>query len=109
MSIERQREREVARHLARALGVPFVDLDEYSISPGILSKLPLDTMVENRCLPMIFNSRRVVLLVDDASRMARLSSGDRIVGAPVGRRFEFAITTRSGVDAGIERRRALRR
>ena len=32
-------ETEVARHQARALGLPFVDLHEYDISPGILRRV----------------------------------------------------------------------
>jgi hypothetical protein len=101
------RELEQSRHLARALGLPFVDLRDYAVSPGILRKLPLRTVVKHRCVPMVYNPRRIVLLVDDAASLAYLAARSRLPGLPGNRPREFALTTPSGLDAAIRRRQEL--
>jgi hypothetical protein len=98
---------EAARHLARALGLPFVDLKSYRISPGILRKLPSRGAVELRCVPMISNPRRVVLVIDDPAALAILASRRDLTGGPRGRPLEFALTTPSALEETLQRRSAL--
>lgn len=100
---------ERTRHLARALGLPFVDLSDYTISPGILRKLPARTMMANRCLPMVFNPRRVVLLLDDPARLACLTARPWLLGLPTDRPVEFALTTPSALEEALTRRQKLPR
>ena len=117
-----------ARQLAKGLSVPFVDLCEYRISPGILRRLSAGLAARYRCVPMMDNSRRVVLVFDSAERLASVAVdpggvveglrgaggegrelvSDWLAGSDSPRdgerRLEFALTTSRGMDAALERR-----
>ena len=93
-----------ARLLAQALGVPFVDLTEYAFSPGILRRLPTRTAIRQRCVPMVHNPRRAVFVVDDAARMAWLSTQRELLGVASTQALEFALTTRDGIQRALARR-----
>jgi len=95
---------DAAMHLARALGFPFVRLEEYSISCGILRKVPAETACRLRCVPMVWNAHRVVLAVEDAFQALYLTLNPEVAGVPRGRRLELAFTTTRGLDAALDRR-----
>jgi hypothetical protein len=92
------------RRLAGAAGLPFVDLRRYSISPGILRRVPASQARARRWVPMVFNPRRVVLVVDDPAlpftqdpeELAALLDATPDLG------FEFALASPSALDAVIE-------
>ena len=106
---------EVTRHLARSLGVSFVDLEEYVISPGILSKVARDFSARYRCVPMVCNRRRVVLVHEDPADILRLSADPGLLatsgleGVGEKRTLEFALTTPPALTRTLERRLALPR
>lgn len=108
-AVSLQAEREAARHLARALGWPFVDLGEYAISCGILRRVPAELACRLRAVPMVHNARRVVLVVDEPFSAYYLLANRALVGLAGDARVEFALTTRSGLDAGLARRLTLAR
>lgn len=109
----RAREAEAMRHLADSLGVAYVDLDSYSISPGILRRLPPEVARRHRCVPMVCNPRRIVLVFDDPARALWLTSdparlGPRVLGGRAApRRREWALTSPSALDRWIARREEL--
>ena len=94
-------------HLARALGWPFVDLAEYTISCGILRKIPAELCCRLRCVPMVFNEHRVVLVVDDPFTAAYLSANPELLGPPYNHKLEFAVTTSRALDSSLHRRMTL--
>lgn len=91
-------------HLARALGFPFVRLEEYSISCGILRKVPAGTACRLRCVPMVWNAHRVVLVVQDVFQALCVTANPELAGIPRGRRLELAFTTPRGLDAALAKR-----
>jgi hypothetical protein len=96
--------------MARALGWPFVDLREYSISCGILRRIPAEIACRLRAIPMIANARRVVLVVDEPFSAFYVISNRELLGLPLDdARLRFALTTRSGLDAALARRLTLTR
>ena len=104
---------EACRHLARSLRLPFVDLRRYRISPGVLRKIPGEKALRYRCVPMIYNSRRIVLIHDSPADMFFLASEpgalgiSGITGAGRSRALEFGLTTRSAFEETLKRRLAL--
>ena len=102
---------EVATHLARSVGVPFIDLREYSISAGILRKLPDRVSRRYRCVPIVFNHRRVVLVHDNPADGLLLKTDPSLLGLPVHtghpRTVEFALTTSSALEEALRRRSSL--
>lgn len=112
MKLSYPREVELFQWLARSLGAPFVDLREYRISSGILRKLPRDLAMEYRCVPMVFNRRRVVLVHDSPADALRLAADPppflRFRAREEGSRsVEFALTTSSALDEALARRLSL--
>ena len=99
-----RRSTEIAEHLARALGWPFVDLASYSISCGILSRISADLACRERCVPMVFNEVRVVLVVDDPFQGALMAANPQLLGAPYDRRIELALTTPEALDGVLGKR-----
>ena len=93
-----------AELLAKACGVPFVDLDIYEISPGMLRRISSRVSIEERCVPMVDNPRRTVLVVDDPARIAWLVTQRRELGLGQGREVEFALASREGLDRALSRR-----
>ncbi|HLU49542.1 MAG TPA: hypothetical protein VK116_15700, partial [Planctomycetota bacterium] len=71
---------ERTRHVARALSLPFVDLAAYRVSPGILRKIPLETAERHRCVPIVWNHRRVILACAEPADVAWLLSRPEEVG-----------------------------
>ena len=108
-----QREVETARELARVVGFPFVDLRDYAISPGILRKLPRDFAVRYRCVPLICNPRRIVLVHDSPADALFVAANPAILaaagvrGPDRERRLEFALTSSSALERALERRAEL--
>ena len=104
LSREGWRSRERAQHLARALGWPFVDLAAYSISCGTLRRIDAALACRERCLPMVFNRSRVVLVVDDPFQGAAMAANPQLLGTPPPTRIEFALTTPEALDAALLKR-----
>ena len=98
------RANERARELASCLGLPYVDLDEYAPSCGTLRKVPAELCCRLRCIPLVFNRRRIVLAVDDPFHAAYLSVNREMLGPPYRGPLAFAVTSTSGLDAALERR-----
>ncbi|MGQ9590214.1 MAG: hypothetical protein ACUVYA_07965 [Planctomycetota bacterium] len=98
---------ELAKHLARALGWSFVDLSEYRVSCGILRRLPAELACRLRCVPLIFNAHRVVLVVDDPYAAVYLQANQELLGPPYRHPLEFALTSASALDETLARRIAL--
>ncbi len=113
MTASHASEKELFSHLARSLRLPFVDLKEYKISPGILRKLPRDVAKRYRCVAMVCNARRVVLVHDRPADGLFLSTNPALLGLSetVGRDskrvVELALTTTSALDAALARRLSL--
>jgi hypothetical protein len=97
-------EADAARLTATALGWSFVDLEEYSISCGILRTVPAELACRARCVPMVFNSRRVVLVVDDPFQGIYVSLHPELFGPPCRQEVEVALTTRRGLDNALHKR-----
>lgn len=100
-------ELETAQQLAEALDWPFVDLEHYNVSCGVLRRLPAELACRWRCVPMIFNSHRVVLVVDDPFQGYYLAANPAQLGSPQQYRIELALGTRKGIDAALTRRLTL--
>lgn len=98
---------EVTKHLARALGWPFVDLDHYSISCGVLRRIPAELACRERCVPMVFNAFRVVLVVDSPWSGAYMTANRHLLGVPSDRRLELALTTPRALDEALKKRVSL--
>ena len=98
---------DAAEQLARALKRPFVDLETYSISCGVLGKVPAELCCRLRCVPMIHSKRRVVLVVDDPFAEAYLAANQELLGPPYRFPLEFAVTTTRGIDAALRKRLAM--
>ena len=104
-SVERfPRASERARELASSLGLPYVDLDEYAPSCGTLRKVPAELCCRLRCIPLVFNRRRIVLAVDDPFHAAWLSANREILGPPYRGPLAFAVASAADLDAALERR-----
>ena len=98
------RQVDAARHVARALGWPFVDLGKYSPSCGTLAKVSAQFACRTRCVPMVFNEYRIVLVVDDPVGGACLLANPELLGPPHTRNVEIALTTPEGLDATLRKR-----
>jgi len=96
--------KERARELASSLGLPYVDLEEYAVSCGTLRKIPAELCCRHRCIPLVFNRRRVVLAVDDPFHAAYLSANRELLGPPYRGPLAFAVASTAGLDAALERR-----
>ena len=106
-------ERWSLEQIARCAGIAFVDLASYRISPGILRKVGLETARRLRCVPMVFNPRRIVLVHDDPVRAFALRVDPSPFLAELGvwseaPALDVALTTPSALDATLERRSLLR-
>ena len=93
-----------AQLVAKACDLPFVDLDSYEISPGMLRRISSRVAIEERCVPMVDNPRRTVLVVDDPARIAWLATQRHELGLGQGREIEFALASTEGLDRTLSRR-----
>ena len=98
---------DAAEQLARALKRPFVDLETYSISCGVLGKVPAELCCRLRFVPMIHSKRRVVLVVDDPFAEAYLAANQELLGPPYRFPLEFAVATTRGIDTALRKRMAM--
>ena len=90
--------------LARGWGLPCVDLESNEISDAILRRHPARVSIRERCVPMLDNPRRTVLVVDDASRIPVLELRRDEFGIPRGKPLEFALTSSEGLTETLLRR-----
>jgi hypothetical protein len=98
------REVEVAKHLARALGWSYIDLQDYVVSSGVLKKVPAEFACRQRCVPVVFNQHRLVIVVDDPYSGAYVMANSNLFGAPYDRPVKVALTTRRAMDHALHRR-----
>lgn len=97
-----------ARIISAAYGLPFVDLEEYAVSCGLLRRIDAELACRLRCVPMIHNTQRIVLVVDEPFQALYLSANPELIGpSEIRSRLEFALTTRRGLDRALERRLTL--
>ena len=94
--------RDTTEHLAGALGWPFVEPVE--VSCGVLRKIPAELACRLRCVPLVYNAHRIVLVVDDPFHGAYLEANAYLLGAPYGRPIELALATRTTLDALLRKR-----
>jgi len=95
---------EGVEHMARALGWPFIDLESYQVSCGILRKVPAEFACRLRFVPLLLSSRRAVLAVDDPFTGAYLEANSYLLGPPYRREVEPVLTTPRGLDCALDRR-----
>lgn len=107
LSFERPLELESLQYVAEAMGWPLVTPDAHDVSCGTLRKVPPSLAAATRCVPLVFNRRRVVLMVDDAVSGAFLLANPQLLGPPYRRRLEIALTTPRVIDVLLEKRRTL--
>ena len=101
------REQEAARQVAAAMSWPAVDFREYFVSCGTLRKLPAELCCRLRCAPIIFNSRRVVLAVDNLFHAAYLLANPQLLGPPYRHNLQFAFTSPRSLDLCLHKRIAV--
>ncbi len=100
-------EYDTMKYVARALGWSLVMPDAASVSCGTLRKVSLALACTKRCVPLVFNRNRVVLVVDDPLHGLVLTANPQLIGPPYRRRLEIALTTPGRLDALLEKRRTL--
>jgi hypothetical protein len=59
---------------------------------------------KERCIPLVWNARRIVLAVDDPASGVRLAACSAAFGPPYGREVEIALATPRGIDLALEKR-----
>ena len=107
LSFEQPLELDVLQRVANAMDWPFVTPDAHSVSCGTLRKVPLSLATAKRCVPLVFNRRRVVLMVDDPLTGVVLLANPQLLGPPYRRRVEIALTTPRALDVLLDKRRRL--
>ena len=95
-------------HLAAAIGVPYVELHEFSISAATLRRLPTRVAIRERCVPFIDNSRRVVFAVDDAARIPWFEVQRDLLGIDDERELSLVLTSSECIDIALGRRVSIR-
>jgi hypothetical protein len=95
---------DAARNLAAASGWAFVDLERYSISCGILRRVPAETCCRLRAVPMVDSVHRRVMVVDDVFQGVYIETNPELLGAPYRYDVEIAFATRRGIDAALAKR-----
>ena len=58
--------------IAHKMGYPLVDLARFPIDPKAVTRLPLNTAVRHRCVPLMFNEQDIIVAMDRPSRAVRL-------------------------------------
>ena len=107
LSFEQPLEMDTLEYMAKAMDWPFVTPDAHSVSCGTLRKVSLSLASTKRCVPLVFNRRRVVLMVDDPLSGAVLLANPQLLGPPYRRRVEIALTTPRILDDLLDKRRTL--
>ena len=97
-------ENTIYRQLSASAGLHFVDLRKFYISNGILKKIPSIHARSRRWIPMIFNKRRVILIIDDPFVAFSLSREElwEFFGPPYDREFGFVMAAPSALDGVLE-------
>lgn len=88
------------RQLAWAAGLTFVDLRATRVSPGTLRKVSAEVARSRRMVPLIFNSRRVVLVVDDPTLPFSVEIEDfhALLGVSENHELAFTLASPSAID-----------
>jgi type IV pilus assembly protein PilB len=81
------------RGLAKQAGLPFVDLDKGRVAPALIQKVPKETAVRLRIVPLMEKEGRFVVAVDDPSTAMALDDLSFVLNAPV----QAALATASAV------------
>jgi len=107
LSFEQSMEMDALQYIAKAMDWPFVTPDPHSVSCGTLRKVSLSLVLTKRCVPLVFNRHRVVLMVDDPLNGAVLLANPQLLGPPYRRRVEIALTSPRVLDVLLDKRRTL--
>jgi type IV pilus assembly protein PilB len=81
------------RGLARQAGLPFVDLDKGKVAPALIQRIPKDTAVRLRIVPLMEKEGKFVVAVDDPTTALSLDDLSFVLNAPV----QAALATASAV------------
>ena len=90
---------------AKALGWSFLTPDHLDVSCGTLRKVPFDLASVKRCVPLLWSSRRVVLLVDDPMNGLYLCAHPEMLGSPYRREVKIVLTEPRWIDHLLDKRR----
>jgi hypothetical protein len=96
--------RTVTEHLALALGWSFVEPTADTVSCGLLRKIPAELACRLRCVPLVCNAHRIVVVVDDPFHGAYIVANSYLLGAPYGRPLEVALATPAALDVLLHKR-----
>ncbi len=107
LSFQQPMEMDTLQYMAKAMDWPFVTPDSHCVSCGTLRKVSLSLALTKRCVPLVFNRRRVVLMVDDPLSGSVLLANPQLLGPPYRRRVEIALTTPRVLDVLLDKRRRL--
>ncbi len=104
-AFETRRDERLARSLAKVFDVPYIALEKQYISGGIRAKLPRAVAQSERWVPLVYNSRRIVLVTDDYFMTA--SSDSNRVRKKLGledenRKVQFALTSSFAMDRYLD-------
>src|SRR5262249_38065408 len=90
----------VARALAKQSGIPFVDLDKGKIAraPSIVQRVPKDSAVRMRLVPLMEKDGRFVVAVDDPATALQLDDLSFVLNEPV----QAALATASAIARKIK-------
>lgn len=97
----------IDRTIARAFQWPFLEATHIIISCGTLLKVGLDLATVKRCVPLAWQKKRVVLLVDDPLNGVFLLSNPQLFGPPYNRKVEIVMTHPEIIDVLLEKRRSV--
>jgi type IV pilus assembly protein PilB len=86
------------RALAKQAGLPFVDLDKGKIAPAVAGRIPKDTAVRLRVVPLMEKDGKFVVAVDDPATSLQLDDLSFVLNAPV----QAALATASAVAKKIK-------
>ena len=86
------------RGLAKQAGLPFVDLDKGKIAPALVQRVPKDTAVRLRAVPLMEKDGKFVVAVDDPATSLQLDDLSFVLNAPV----QAALATATAVAKKIK-------
>jgi type IV pilus assembly protein PilB len=86
------------RALAKQAGLPFVDLDKGRIAPAVAQRVPQDTVVKMRVVPLMEKDGKFVVAIDDPATALQLDDLSFVLDAPI----QAALATPSAVARKIK-------
>ena len=96
---DEQSERDKAMDLARHMSLPFVDLDEYQVDPGVVNMVPDELCRRSKLLPISIINGRLALAMAKPNDFAAIDD----ISASTGMQVIPMVATASQVQAAINR------